>query len=82
MHLGQRSTSQPAVTPRHTARHGAHGANVGAAAVTDKKARPKLSELKGTLNIGDQTFEAEDDLGLWPQATVDRSWEWDSAPQP
>lgn len=92
--------------------------------------RPKLSELKGTLTIGDQTFylsgrsvlvharlavstewlsktpiahakiymaygsvrvflcesqppiEAEDDLGLWPQALLDSSYEWDGDPQP
>ena len=95
----------------------------------DRRVRPKLSELKGTLTVGDQTFElagravlihlrfavanqwlsetplaqakvdlaygrvkirlaesqptieAEEDMGLWPQALVDRSQTPEDEPQ-
>jgi len=48
-----RLTSQCAVASRHTARHGALRANVGAGAVKPRAHRPKLSDIRATVTVND-----------------------------
>jgi len=70
-------TRPPARGPVRFARHGALAPVVrfGRGAATAKKQRPKLSELKGTLTIGDQTFElAGREVLVHARFAVAREW--------